>query len=144
MAELSSWIAGLWIVDAGWIISILGGKPIGSSKGTEKGVEGPVLLYDDHDMLDYCLGMGQLLVHLDRGRAGLKFSTGWKVEITGIKDQQYTIVPKIDGQLNFFFFELLADIKNGSGNIVGYCFVELLPGVYNTKNTVGALFSRVK
>lgn len=76
--------------------------------------------------------------------AGLKFSCGWKVEMMGIKDQEYTITPKIDGQFNLFFFELLADIKDKTGNVVGYCFVELLPGVYNTKNTVGAVFSRVK
>ena len=75
---------------------------------------------------------------------GNKFSFGWKVEMKGVKDQEYTIVPKIDGQLNLFYFELLADIKDEAGNIVGYCVVELLPGVYNEKSTAMAAFARVK
>jgi len=75
---------------------------------------------------------------------GYKFSYGWKVELKDVKDQENTIVPKIDGQLNFFYFELLADIKDKAGNIVSYCIVELLPGVYNTQNTVKAAFARVK
>jgi predicted secreted hydrolase len=75
---------------------------------------------------------------------GFKFSDGWKVELKGIKDEEYTIVPKIDGQLNLFFFEQLADIIDKKGKVVGFCFVELLPGVYNTKNTVSMAFARVK
>ena len=63
--------------------------------------------------------------------AGKKFSFGWKVETPGVKDGEYTIVPKIDGQMNLFYFELLADIKDKAGQTVGYCFVENLPGVYN-------------
>jgi len=43
---------------------------------------------------------------------GLKFSSGWKVFLKGVKDERYTITPKMEGQLNFFFFELLADIKD--------------------------------
>jgi predicted secreted hydrolase len=75
---------------------------------------------------------------------GLKFSSGWKMTLKGLKDEEYTITPKLEGQLNFFFFELLADITDREGKVVGYCFVELLPGVYNEKNTTMALFSRQK
>jgi len=75
---------------------------------------------------------------------GKKFSFGWKVEIKGVKDQEYTIIPKMDGQLNLTYYELLADIKDKAGNIVGYCVVELLPGVYNEKINVGAVFARIK
>jgi predicted secreted hydrolase len=62
---------------------------------------------------------------------GKKFSCGWKLRMAGIKDEEYTIVPKIEGQLNLFYFELLADIRDRSGKDVGYGVVELLPGVYN-------------
>ena len=75
---------------------------------------------------------------------GLKFSSGWKVVMKGVKDEEYTLAPIIDGQFNFFFFELLAEIKDTTGKVVGYSFVELLPGVYNEKNTMGAAFARVK
>lgn len=62
---------------------------------------------------------------------GRKFSSGWKVEMPGTKDVEYTIIPKIDGQLNLFYYELLADIRDRRGRDVGSCVVELLPGVYN-------------
>jgi len=75
---------------------------------------------------------------------GLKFSSGWKVVLNGVKDEEYTLVPIIDGQFNFFFFELLAEIRDNTGKVVGYSFVELLPGVYNEKNTLGSAFARVK
>lgn len=74
---------------------------------------------------------------------GKRFSCGWKVEMRGVKDQQYTIFPKMDGQLNLFYFELLADIKDKSGKDVGFCVVELLPGVYNETSAIDA-FARVK
>ncbi len=74
---------------------------------------------------------------------GYKFSSGWKVEIKGVKDEAYTITPKIDGQLNLFYFELLADIQDREGKAVGYCVVELLPGVYNKSNPLAA-FARTK
>jgi predicted secreted hydrolase len=74
---------------------------------------------------------------------GKKFSCGWKVEMRGVKDEQYTIIPKMDGQLNLFYFEMLADIKDKSGENVGYCVVELLPGVYNEISALAA-FARVK
>lgn len=74
---------------------------------------------------------------------GKKFSCGWTVEMPGTKDELYTIIPKINGQLNLFYFELLADIKDRDGNNVGYCVVELLPGVYNEVSALAA-FARVK
>lgn len=69
---------------------------------------------------------------------GKKFSCGWRVEMKGVKDEEYTITPKIDGQLNLFYFELLADIKDRNGKVVGYCMVELLPGVYNKQTPLDA------
>lgn len=75
---------------------------------------------------------------------GMKFSDGWKVRMNGVKDQDYTIVPKIKGQFNLFFFELLADIVDKNGKVAGYCFVELLPGAYNKKSPVSSLFKKVK
>jgi predicted secreted hydrolase len=75
---------------------------------------------------------------------GKKFSFGWKLEMKNIKQEQYTIIPKIDGQLNLFYFELVADIKDMDGKEVGYCVVELLPGVHNEKINVGAVLARSK
>ena len=75
---------------------------------------------------------------------GKKFSCGWNVEIKNVKDEEYRIVPKMDGQLNLFYFELLADIQDKSGKDVGYCVVELLPGVYNEKMNTGAVLARVR
>ena len=62
----------------------------------------------------------------------------------GVKEEEYTITPKMDGQLNLTYFELLADVKNRQGTLVGYCVVELLPGVLNEKINVGAVLARVK
>jgi predicted secreted hydrolase len=75
---------------------------------------------------------------------GHKFSLGWDVEIEGVKDEKYTIVPKMDGQLNLTYYELLADVKDRTGNVVGYCVVELLPGIYNKHIKVWAVLARVK
>lgn len=44
---------------------------------------------------------------------------------------------------NVFFFELLAEIKDEEGSLVGYGFVELLPGVRNKNNNWNA-FKRKK
>jgi hypothetical protein len=44
----------------------------------------------------------------------------------------------MEGQLNLFYYELLADIKNKQGETVGYCVTELLPGVYNEINPLDA------
>ena len=51
---------------------------------------------------------------------------------------KYTITPRIDGMFNVFFFELLADIMDEDGNMLGYCFVELLPGVRNKTSALDA------
>jgi predicted secreted hydrolase len=64
---------------------------------------------------------------------GYKFSSGWRLHIPGVKAEVYTLVPVIDGQFNLFFFELIAEIRNKNGEMVGYAVVELLPGVYNKK-----------
>jgi len=61
----------------------------------------------------------------------------------GFKEEAYTITPKMDGQLNLFYYELLADIKDRDGTEVGVCVVELLPGVYNQTHPLDA-FARVK
>ncbi|UKN00266.1 carotenoid 1,2-hydratase [Paracrocinitomix mangrovi] len=61
------------------------------------------------------------------------FTYGWKVKIPGYKDENYTLKPKVDGQFNVFFYELIADVYNSKNEIVGYCYVELLPGARNKK-----------
>ena len=66
---------------------------------------------------------------------GRKFSNGWKLEMN---DMKYTITPRINGMFNVFFFELLADIMDENGNMLGYCFVELLPGVRNKTSALDA------
>lgn len=66
---------------------------------------------------------------------GKDFSNGWDLEMKG---QKYKIVPKVDGMFNIFFFELLAEIRDESGKLVGYGFVELLPGVRNKNNSLDA------
>jgi hypothetical protein len=48
-----------------------------------------------------------------------------------------------EGMFNVFFFELLADIRDDTGVLVGYCFVELLPGVRNKNRSLDA-FRRKK
>jgi len=65
------------------------------------------------------------------------FSKGWKLTLPGIKEENYEIVPIMDGQMNLAYFELLADIINDKGKKVGYCFVELLPLVRNPHAKMG-------
>ncbi|MHC1770160.1 MAG: lipocalin-like domain-containing protein [Flexilinea sp.] len=74
---------------------------------------------------------------------GYKFSNGWKLTMKGVKDEKYTLTPKIDGQFNFYFFELLAEIKDSNGTLVGYAVVELMPGVYNEKLDSFRAFKKV-
>lgn len=74
---------------------------------------------------------------------GYKFSKGWKLKLPGVKGEEYTLTPRLDGQFNLFFFELLAEITDQDGQCVGYCFVELLPGVYNEKLNSFRVFQRV-
>ncbi len=47
--------------------------------------------------------------------------------------QRYALEPFTTGQLNLAYFELPASIRDPNGEEVGLCFVELLPGVRNTK-----------
>jgi predicted secreted hydrolase len=60
---------------------------------------------------------------------GAKFSEGWDVTLPGIKEEFYRITPMAEGQYNAGYFELIARVTNRAGVEVGYCFVELLPGV---------------
>lgn len=69
---------------------------------------------------------------------GKKFSCGWKVNLNSLKDGEYEIIPIMDGQMNLFYFELLAEIRDIKGDKVGYCVTELLPGVYNEINPLDA------
>lgn len=64
---------------------------------------------------------------------GSKFSSSWSLSVPGLKEENYTIKPLMEGQMNQGYFEELAGIYNKEGKQVGLCFVELLPGVY-TKN----------
>lgn len=75
---------------------------------------------------------------------GKKFSFGWKVEMKGTKDEQYTIVPKMDGQINLFYSELISEIRDRNGKVVGTCEVELMPGPYNESASFLTAFKRVK
>jgi len=68
---------------------------------------------------------------------GFEFSKGWDITLPGIKEEKYQIIPIMDGQINLAYYELLADIVNPKGEKVGYCFVELLPGVRNPNMNPG-------
>lgn len=74
---------------------------------------------------------------------GYKFSNGWQLTMKGVKGEDYTITPLIDGQFNLYFFELLAEIRDKGGILVGYSVVELMPGVYNEKLNALRAFKRV-
>ena len=68
---------------------------------------------------------------------GFSFTKGWDLKMPGIKEENYAIRPLMDGQMNLAYFELLAEIINPRGEMVGYCFVELLPGVRNPGKNIG-------
>lgn len=74
---------------------------------------------------------------------GYKFSCEWEVEIPGLKDEHYLIKPVSEGQVNLIYFELLAGIYRKDGEQVGYCVVELLPGVYNGKINSMNIFTKI-
>ena len=63
---------------------------------------------------------------------GMKWSSGWTLCMKE-KECNYTIEPVQEGHMNFAYFEELCYIKNLSGEVVGYAFAELLPGVLNLK-----------
>lgn len=60
-----------------------------------------------------------------------KFSAGWTLKMPGIKEEEYTITPLMDGAINFAYFEELCSIRNKKGEEVGLCFTELWPYIYN-------------
>lgn len=63
-----------------------------------------------------------------------KYSSEWKLNVPGLKEENYTIKPLIEGgQMNSGYYELLAGIYNEENEQVGLCFVELLPGARNTE-----------
>lgn len=76
---------------------------------------------------------------------GFVFSKGWDLVLPGIKEERYEIRPLMDGQMNLAYFELLAEIINSHNECVGFCFVELLPGVRNPGKNISfkKLFKRV-
>lgn len=63
---------------------------------------------------------------------GMRWSSRWELQMKE-KDQYYTLEPVQEGHINFVYFEELCYIKNRQGEIVGYAFAELLPGVLNDK-----------
>lgn len=75
--------------------------------------------------------------------AGFKWSYGWTLELFGENPHKYEIIPMASGQLNLFFFELLAEIIDENNEVVGYCVVELLPGARNNKVSKLGVFKNV-
>lgn len=78
---------------------------------------------------------------------GYRWSSGWNLFVPAKKEEQYTIEPIVEGNMNFAYFEQLCHIKNTSGETVGLCFVELLPGVLNKLgggNDMSKLFKSVE
>lgn len=57
------------------------------------------------------------------------YSFGWDLTMTGIKEEKYHIEPIVDGQTHIRYFEMIAGIYNEAGELVGYAFVECLPGL---------------
>jgi hypothetical protein len=64
---------------------------------------------------------------------------GWDPVMPGIKAEKYEIRPLSEGALNMYYFEMLAGIYNPSGEQVGLCRVELLPGARNTQDKIHPL-----
>ncbi|MEA5015681.1 MAG: lipocalin-like domain-containing protein [Candidatus Limiplasma sp.] len=76
----------------------------------------------------------------------MTWSAGWELHLAH-KEKDYTIEPIQDGHMNFAYFEELCHIKNMKGEVVGYCFVELLPGVRAQEGkgiSVANLFKRIE
>lgn len=69
---------------------------------------------------------------------GLEFSSAWDIFLPGIKEEHYYLEPLLDCQRNGNYFELVAKVRNASNEHVGYCVVELLPGVRN-KDHIGEM-----
>lgn len=81
---------------------------------------------------------------IEEPQTNYKFSYGWTVKMPGIKDETYTIKPKIEGQFNVSFYELIVDIIDKDNKLVGYGIVELLPGVRNEKINTSLTFKKKK
>lgn len=79
-------------------------------------------------------------------KIGMKWSSGWSLHLPGKKEETYTITPIVEGNMNFAYFEELCWIKNSKGTVVGLCFVELLAGVLNEKNSqkISNLFKSIE
>ena len=65
---------------------------------------------------------------------GTRWSAGWNFHMN-YKDKDYVIEPVMPGHINFRYFEEVCYIKNTSGEVVGYAFAELLPGVLGKVKT---------
>jgi len=74
---------------------------------------------------------------------GLKYADGWSLCVPNRKQERYTIRPLLDGQMNLGYYELLAGVYAESGELVGHCFAELLPGTRNKTFSV-QLFQRAE
>ncbi len=57
------------------------------------------------------------------------YSFGWDLTMPGIKEEHYRIEPLVNGQTHIRYFEMIAGIYNDENELVGYAFVELLPGL---------------
>ena len=77
--------------------------------------------------------------HKLNNRCKLLFSYGWDVTLPGIKDERYRIVPMNERQFNGRYYEMMASVSGMDGTEVGYCFVELLPGVRQDARTYNLL-----
>ncbi len=62
---------------------------------------------------------------------GTCYSFGWDLVLPGVKEKHYRIEPMLDDQHQFHwnYFELMARVVNDDDELVGYAFVELLPGL---------------
>ncbi len=77
--------------------------------------------------------------HTLKQKKNILFSYGWDVEIPGVKDGKYRIIPVNDGQYNGGYFEIFARVTKTDGTEVGYCLAELLPGVRQPGKKFGFL-----
>ena len=74
------------------------------------------------------------------------FSHGWDINLPGIKDENYRILPMNEEQYNGGYYEIMARVIKTDGTEVGYCFVELLPGVRQDGkklNSINLIFSQL-
>jgi predicted secreted hydrolase len=67
--------------------------------------------------------------HTLKKRGKLVFPFGWDIVLPGIKDERYRVLPMTGGQYNGGYYEMMARVTKLDGTEVGYCFVELLPGI---------------